>query len=292
MIEKYTNPELHARFKRIQAQSSNNRLREMRAAQKNINRDPLQIRQRVAKENAEKGYDPYFLKRDHILDNTKPNEFKNNLQELEKVKNERARKSYKIKRQYVNPDTGDMGIERQRLIFRQKQARDLTNGKYSDPELAQKITKDLEKKGVRFVKDPNPKDGDFYKTSTGELHIVDKHNPATILHEDGHRLSIARRETRPEYYNRHDTIYSGENTSVNLENSIKNKVGRMATLTEEANASYHQAARQGKRYGSTAESLKAGKKSLDNSYRTYETSEAYNMLMDNYWRRLGKLRNR
>lgn len=260
MMEKYTNPELHERFKRIQAASSNNRLRELRAKLKN--------------EIPEEDY-------------------KNTLKELEEVKKDRSGKSYKIKREFVDPNSKENLKEKKELAVKYNQAHYLTKGdKNNNPELAQKIIKDLKKKNIRFVKNPNPEKGNFYKPITKEIHLVNRKRPATILHENGHRLSITKRETRPQYHSYDKKLDDTKNTSKNLNESIMNKVGDLSTLTEEANASYHQAAQQGKIYKDTKEQLKSGNKHLDNAIRTYELDRAIKQLDNEQRKNLGKLRNK
>lgn len=65
----------------------------------------------------------------------------------------------------------------------------------------------------------------------------------------------------------------------------------MSTLMEEANASYHQAARANK-YGITREAQKANNKDLSNSFRTYEINAANGINFDNGRRLVGELRSK
>lgn len=81
------------------------------------------------------------------------------------------------------------------------------------------------------------------------------------------------------------------NTSDNLRQSIENRLSDLSRLTEEANASYHAIARS-KKYEPTKERMKASRKSLDDSFRTYELGSATRLLKDNFKIELGKRRNK
>lgn len=70
-----------------------------------------------------------------------------------------------------------------------------------------------------------------------------------------------------------------------------NNVGNLSTLMNEANASYHAAA-LAKKYNLPREMQKAGNKSLDYSFRTYESNAANKMMTDDTVRLLGKYKNK
>ena len=110
----------------------------------------------------------------------------------------------------------------------------------------------------------------------------DKKSPSTILHEFSHKLSFDRKETRPQAYKLHNDLSENVNNSDNLKQLVENRVSDLSRLTDEANASYHAAAREGKYGLSTKIKRKEGKKSLDNAFRTYELGSAKRLLKDNF----------
>lgn len=289
MMEKYTNPELHERFDRIQAASSNNRLRVVRQRKKELSDELVDSLSPEGKEI--KG--TYFGSSKYKNDISE--EYKNTLKELEDIKKFRSGKSYKINKEDVNPRSKKYMDERVDLANKYEQAYYLSGksgSKNSDPEQAQKIIKDLKKKGVKITTDSN--ETTHYNIESNSLNFNNKYDlkdPSTILHENGHRLSISKKETRPEYYKYYVGLDKSKNTSHNLRGSIMNRVGDLSTLTEEANASYHEGVRN-KGYGTTKMRLKAGIGNLNNYYRTYETDRAIKQLADNYRRNLGKYRNK
>ena len=93
------------------------------------------------------------------------------------------------------------------------------------------------------------------------------------------------------YYGNYRSLDKKVNTSHNLHNSIMNNVGNLSTLMNEANASYHAAA-LAKKYNLPREMQKAGNKSLDYSFRTYESNAANKMMTDDTVRLLGKYKNK
>lgn len=224
MIEKYTNPELHDRFKRIQKASS-------------------------------------------VM-----SKLRNSLNES------------KLK--------GDYASELKSLYAKFREASNLSGrrgSKESDPEIAQKIVKDLKKKGIKFTNNPNKSTG--YNDDNRTINFnnkADRRDPATVLHENGHKLSTDRKETKISYIGANKTLSNNKNTSDNLKDSIYNRVKDLSMLTEEANASYHAAAREGK-YGATKERMKASKKNLENAFKSYELTSARNINEDNFNRNIGKL---
>ena len=225
MIEKYTNPELHKRFKSIQRSSS--------SAMSNLH---------------------------------------NSLNES------------KLKEDYAS--------ELKSLYAKFREASNLSGrrgSKESDPEIAQKIVKDLKKKGIKFTNNPNKSTG--YNDDNRTINFnnkADRRDPATVLHENGHKLSTDRKETKISYIGVNKTLSNNKNTSDNLKDSIDNRVKDLSMLTEEANASSHAAAREGK-YGATKERMRASKKNLENAFKSYELTSARNINEDNFNRNIGKL---
>lgn len=279
MMEKYTNPELRERFMRIQNANSNSRLRIARQNIKNTNIDPLQARQ------------DYYYDYHELPKNINPNEYKNTLKELERAKNERAGKSYKFNKKNIVSNSTNEDSE---IASKHHQVIDLIkNNNQTDPESAQKIIKDLKKKGVKFTtKDPK---SSYYAPEIDVINLKNKasfRNPLTISHEYGHRISDTRGELVGEnFYRYNEGLNSFENTSNNLVESVRNRIGNMSTLMNEANASYHAAALANK-YGIPKEVQKAGNKHLSNSFRTYELGAADEINLDNVRRLLGKYRNK
>lgn len=124
------------------------------------------------------------------------------------------------------------------------------------------------------------------------INNIHRKNPYTILHEVGHRVSDNREQLRGgKYYGNYRSLDKKVNTSHNLHNSIMNNVGNLSTLMNEANASYHAAA-LAKKYNLPREMQKAGNKSLDYSFRTYESNAANKMMTDDTVRLLGKYKNK
>lgn len=104
ITEIIANPELHNRFKRIQAASSNNRLRIARQNVKDSGQyviDPFTNlsldNKKFYKERKAKG--TYDI-REIIEDNSKQNRI--DLEKLDKIKKERAGKNYRFKRKILN----------------------------------------------------------------------------------------------------------------------------------------------------------------------------------------------
>ena len=272
IVEKYSNPELHNRFRKIQQSSSNSRLRILRKTKN-------QLKSQLDNYKNIPGVKDYFKKAyDSALGSAK------------ELKRERgASKRFKFNKNELRRIDGkeDDDIYNRLTNIKSLLGKENTN---IDSEISQKIIKDLKKRGVSISH--NPKQSTEY--NKGKINFKDKSNrrdPSTILHEYGHLLSDKRKETRSSYYGGTKQLNDNINTSENLKNSINNRVKDLATLTEEANASYHAAARE-KGYGITKEKSKANRKRLDNAFRTYELGRARNMLGDKHNRTLGKKRNK
>lgn len=291
MMEKYTNPELHERFKRIQAASSNNRLRVARQKVKKSGQyvvDPFTNlsldNKKFYKERKAKG--TYDI-REIIEDNSKQNRI--DLEKLDKIKKERAGKNYRFKRKNIESNYDNEFSE---LETKYNQAKKLNTTLGYDPESAQKILKDLKKDNIKTAVGSNLTTEYNYKNDTININNIHRKNPYTILHEVGHRVSDNREQLRGgKYYGNYRSLDKKVNTSHNLHNSIMNNVGNLSTLMNEANASYHAAA-LAKKYNLPREIQKAGNKSLDYSFRTYESNTANKMITDNTVRLLGKYKNK
>lgn len=288
MMEKYTNPELHERFKRIQAASSNNRLRVARQKVKKSGQyvvDPFTNlsldNKKFYKERKAKG--TYDI-REIIEDNSKQNRI--DLEKLDKIKKERAGKNYRFKRKNIESNYDNEFSE---LETKYNQAKKLNTTLGYDPESAQKILKDLKKDNIKTAVGSNLTTEYNYKNDTININNIHRKNPYTILHEVGHRVSDNREQLRGgKYYGNYRSLDKKVNTSHNLHNSIMNNVGNLSTLMNEANASYHAAA-LAKKYNLPREMQKAGNKSLDYSFRTYESNAANKMMTDDTNRLLGKI---
>lgn len=291
MMEKYTNPELHERFKRIQAASSNNRLRVARQKVKKSGQyvvDPFTNlsldNKKFYKERKAKG--TYDI-REIIEDNSKQNRI--DLEKLDKIKKERAGKNYRFKRKNIESNYDNEFSE---LETKYNQAKKLNTTLGYDPESAQKILKDLKKDNIKTAVGSNLTTEYNYKNDTININNIHRKNPYTILHEVGHRVSDNREQLRGgKYYGNYRSLDKKVNTSHNLHNSIMNNVGNLSTLMNEANASYHAVA-LAKKYNLPREIQKAGNKSLDYSFRTYESNTANKMITDNTVRLLGKYKNK
>lgn len=291
MMEKYTNPELHERFKRIQAASSNNRLRVARQKVKKSGQyvvDPFTNlsldNKKFYKERKAKG--TYDI-REIIEDNSKQNRI--DLEKLDKIKKERAGKNYRFKRKNIESNYDNEFSE---LETKYNQAKKLNTTLGYDPESAQKILKDLKKDNIKTAVGSNLTTEYNYKNDTININNIHRKNPYTILHEVGHRVSDNREQLRGgKYYGNYRSLDKKVNTSHNLHNSIMNNVGNLSTLMNEANASYHAAA-LAKKYNLPREMQKAGNKSLDYSFRTYESNAANKMMTDDTVRLLGKYKNK
>lgn len=123
-----------------------------------------------------------------------------------------------------------------------------------------------------------------YKNDTININNIHRKNPYTILHEVGHRVSDNREQLRGgKYYGNYRSLDKKVNTSHNLHNSIMNNVGNLSTLMNDALA---------KKYNLPREMQKAGNKSLDYSFRTYESNAANKMMTDDTVRLLGKYKNK
>ena len=291
MMEKYTNPELHNRFKRIQAASSNNRLRIARQNVKDSGQyviDPFTNlsldNKKFYKERKAKG--TYDI-REIIEDNSKQNRI--DLEKLDKIKKERAGKNYRFKRKNIESNYDNEFSE---LETKYNQAKKLNTTLGYDPESAQKILKDLKKDNIKTAVGSNLTTEYNYKNDTININNIHRKNPYTILHEVGHRVSDNREQLRGgKYYGNYRSLDKKVNTSHNLHNSIMNNVGNLSTLMNEANASYHAAA-LAKKYNLPRKMQKAGNKSLDYSFRTYESNAANKMMTDDTVRLLGKYKNK
>lgn len=291
MMEKYTNPELHERFKRIQAASSNNRLRVARQKVKKSGQyvvDPFTNlsldNKKFYKERKAKG--TYDI-REIIEDNSKQNRI--DLEKLDKIKKERAGKNYRFKRKNIESNYDNEFSE---LETKYNQAKKLNTTLGYDPESAQKILKDLKKDNIKTAVGSNLTTEYNYKNDTININNIHRKNPYTILHEVGHHVSDNREQLRGgKYYGNYRSLDKKVNNSHNLHNSIMNNVGNLSTLMNEANASYHAAA-LAKKYNLPREIQKAGNKSLDYSFRTYESNTANKMITDNTVRLLGKYKNK
>lgn len=290
MMEKYTNPELHARFKRIQAQSSNNRLRIARQKKKELGKyvvDPTDLpleTKKFYKDRKEKGT---FNISEFIKE--KSDQHKDTLKEIEEIKKERAGKNYKFKRKNINTNYNNEFLE---LKTKHSQGEKSNTTLGYDPESAQQVLKSLKKDGIKVAIGPNLTTEYNYKNDVININNKHKKNPYTILHEVGHRKSdINEQLSGNKYYGHYKKLNEKLNTSHNLHDSIMNNVGNLSTLTNEANASYIAAA-HAKKYNLPKEVQKAGNKSLDHSFRTYESGAANKIMTDNIVRLLGKLRNK
>lgn len=291
MMEKYTNPELHERFKRIQAASSNNRLRVARQKVKKSGQyvvDPFTNlsldNKKFYKERKAKG--TYDI-REIIEDNSKQNRI--DLEKLDKIKKERAGKNYRFKRKNIESNYDNEFSE---LETKYNQAKKLNTTLGYDPESAQKILKDLKKDNIKTAVGSNLTTEYNYKNDTININNIHRKNPYTILHEVGHRVSDNREQLRGgKYYGNYRSLDKKVNNSHNLHNSIMNNVGNLSTLMNEANASYHAVA-LAKKYNLPREIQKAGNKSLDYSFRTYESNAANKMMTDDTVRLLGKYKNK
>lgn len=293
MMEKYTNPTLRKRFERVQAASSNNKLRVARQNVKNSGQfvtdpltRPLAIRKQIRDTKISGSFD---LSK---WEENKSSNYISSLKNLEAVKKERVGRVYKFNRKEI---LSNKDKEITDLNFKQNQITNLIkeHNDSLDPESAQKIIKDLKKKGVKFTTDPA--DINHYNIDKDIINIRDKNSlrsPATILHENGHRISSSKGELkRDNFYGYHKHLNDNVNTSNNLVESIRNRVGTISTLMDEANASYHAAAHANK-YDIPKEIQKSGKKHLSNASRIHEISEAKKIISDNTNRLLGKNRNK
>ena len=230
MMEKYTNPELHERFKRIQAASSNNRLRVARQKVKKSGQyvvDPFTNlsldNKKFYKERKAKG--TYDI-REIIEDNSKQNRI--DLEKLDKIKKERAGKNYRFKRKNIESNYDNEFSE---LETKYNQAKKLNTTLGYDPESAQKILKDLKKDNIKTAVGSNLTTEYNYKNDTININNIHRKNPYTILHEVGHRVSDNREQLRGgKYYGNYRSLDKKVNTSHNLHNSIMNNVGNLSTL--------------------------------------------------------------
>lgn len=294
MMEKYTNPELHRRFARIQENKQlGERLRKLRKANKEVlgaeMLDPMTVEGKIAKR-----YYPDNLKE---LQKSILEDKRSILKELDELKRKRSGSSYKVGFKKVSPN-GEFEKEfqnelRPRYIQAKKQH---DKDPYSNPEVAQRAINHFKKEGIKistdnsagnsyiqFLQDGKFKHGIVFQSKRS------KRNPATALHEWGHYRGNKLKQVRPEYYQKYEPLGKADSAYYNLEKSIKNRVSDLATLTDEANSSYIAAAREGG-YGSTKEQVKAGKQGLSNAFRTYELGSAAKILRDKYSRKLAKER--
>lgn len=225
--------------------------------------------------------------REIIEDNSKQNRI--DLEKLDKIKKERAGKNYRFKRKNIESNYDNEFSE---LETKYNQAKKLNTTLGYDPESAQKILKDLKKDNIKTAVGSNLTTEYNYKNDTININNIHRKNPYTILHEVGHRVSDNREQLRGgKYYGNYRSLDKKVNTSHNLHNSIMNNVGNLSTLMNEANASYHAAA-LAKKYNLPREMQKAGNKSLDYSFRTYESNAANKMMTDDTVRLLGKYKNK
>lgn len=291
MMEKYTNPELHNRFKRIQAASSNNRLRIARQNVKDSGQyviDPSLTFHLIIKnfiKNEKQRELMIYVKLQKIIRNKieqiQKSQIKSKKKELEKIIDSKEKN---IESNYDN--------EFSELETKYNQAKKLNTTLGYDPESAQKILKDLKKDNIKTAVGSNLTTEYNYKNDTININNIHRKNPYTILHEVGHRVSDNREQLRGgKYYGNYRSLDKKVNNSHNLHNSIMNNVGNLSTLMNEANASYHAAA-LAKKYNLPREMQKAGNKSLDYSFRTYESNAANKMMTDDTVRLLGKYKNK
>lgn len=202
---------------------------------------------------------------------------------------ERAGKNYRFKRKNIESNYDNEFSE---LETKYNQAKKLNTTLGYDPESAQKILKDLKKDNIKTAVGSNLTTEYNYKNDTININNIHRKNPYTILHEVGHRVSDNREQLRGgKYYGNYRSLDKKVNTSHNLHNSIMNNVGNLSTLMNEANASYHAAA-LAKKYNLPREMQKAGNKSLDYSFRTYEFNAANKMMTDDTVRLLGEYKNK
>lgn len=202
---------------------------------------------------------------------------------------EAAGENYRFKRKNIESNYDNEFSE---LETKYNQAKKLNTTLGYDPESAQKILKDLKKDNIKTAVGSNLTTEYNYKNDTININNIHRKNPYTILHEVGHRVSDNREQLRGgKYYGNYRSLDKKVNTSHNLHNSIMNNVGNLSTLMNEANASYHAAA-LAKKYNLPREMQKAGNKSLDYSFRTYESNAANKMMTDDTVRLLGKYKNK
>lgn len=165
-------------------------------------------------------------------------------------------------------------------------------GRIYDLKGRKEYLEDLKKDNIKTAVGSNLTTEYNYKNDTININNIHRKNPYTILHEVGHRVSDNREQLRGgKYYGNYRSLDKKVNTSHNLHNSIMNNVGNLSTLMNEANASYHTAA-LAKKYNLPREMQKAGNKSLDYSFRTYESNAANKMMTDDTVRLLGKYKNK
>ena len=298
MIEKYTNPEAYQRLKRIQNAKSTSRLRELRERKKNLKRElesydnttlggKIYFNNWYGKNNI-KGYN---MDRDSVS-----KDYRNTLEAIEKIKKERGEgKNLKFnKKKILEPRLSEEKIIKSLKEEAKKEATDFKAGtKTQGAKKSWKIKRQLQKEGEKVKIDSDK--GSYHMSGSGKIHVNrgDSKSPLTILHEFGHRLSSKRGEVagKKVYNNYWEELDPSKDSADNLLGSIRNRLGTLTTLTEEANASYHAAARA-KKYGVSKKQLRRGKKNLSGAFKTYERGAVQDMNYDDYTRNLGKARNK
>lgn len=298
MIEKYTNPEAYNRLKRIQdAKSTSNRLRELRERKKSLEKEleSYDYTTTKGKDYLNDWYGKNNIKRYNADKEYTSGEYKDVLKEIEKVKKEREGKNFKFnKKKMIDPHLKEDEAIKSLAEEAKKEATDFKTGtKTQGAKKSWKIKRQLQKEGERVKIDSGK--GSYRMSKSGKIHVNrrDSKDPLTILHEYGHGLSSERGEVagKKVYYKHWENLDSSKNSADNLIKSLRNRLGTLTTLTEEANASYHAAARA-KKYGVSKKQLKRGKQSLSGAFKTYERGAARNMNYDDYVRSLGKAKNR
>lgn len=298
IIEKYTNPEARLRLSRIQKASSNNRLRKLRQRKKELE-DELSYYDNVTskgKSNLNNFYGKDNIKAYNANRNSISEDYRDTLEEIEKIKKERGSKNFKFnKKEWKKSAIKEHENLKSLHEEAKNQARDYKAGtKTRGAETSWRIKNQLQKEGANAKIDGNK--GSYYNRKLDKIHVNrgDSRDPLTVLHEFGHKLSKKRGEVSgmdEGYYNGWEKLDEMKNSGDNLAGSIMNRISDLTTLTEEANASYHATARA-KRYGVSNKQLKQGKSILDNAFKTYERDAAMGINHDNYIRNLGKARNK
>ena len=293
MIEKYSNIGLEKRFERIQDAKSTSRLRKLRKQKKELEKD-VEFFDPMNPDRFERGVARRYPKSKKEASE----KYKNVLEEIEKVKKERgSKKKYKFNKK---------GLEEQHIKEEKNldsllndanlEARNYKVGtKSQGAKTSWRIKNQMQKEGIDANIDSNK--GSYYSPSKDRIHVNrgDSRDPLTIIHEPSHKISQDRGEVvgKREYYRHWRKLDPDENTSYNYFQSLKNRLGDLTTLTEEANASYHATTcAKAKKYGISKKQLKNGKSILDGAFKTYERDAAMGMNFDNLNRALGKAKNK
>ena len=297
MIEKYTNPEAHRRLKRIQDARSTSRLRKLRERKKNLEKQlgTYDYTTKSGKNNLGVWYGKDNIKAYNADKDTVSREYRDVLEEIEKIKKGRTGRNLRFnKKKLSDPHIKEDDVIRSSREEAIGEATAYKTGtKTKGAKKSWKIKTQLQKEGEKAKIDGDR--GSYHVGNTGEIHVNRGYSrdPLTILHEFGHRLGSKRGEVAGEkfYYNSHVKLDPNSNSADNLARSLDNRIGNLVTLTEEANASYHAAARA-KKYGISKKQLRRGKRNLSGAFKTYEQSTAQRMNYDDYIRKLGKSRNK